>query len=249
MLMAEHIFYDFAQAIATLQLLIEISVTQQNFIFWQLLGKRKHMFVVMSGKIKSCFLSKMILKVNMMDCSGKRFEFYMRSSYQKPNVAAIYLCRHANSVHARLTCLRILRLFCCAEMGQKGKRNSFHPPPLLSMLYSPSLPSTPLSFSLSFSLSSFPHCFASYLMTIVWFVVGVRLLHSTRRVSCGLCWFTYLVKLPHVQDVLLSLWRDAGKPPELVSPQILCLTKYLVQVQTPSTENVNLLKSVPRFCT
>lgn len=131
MLMAEHIFYDFAQVIATLQLLIEISVTWQNFIFWQLLGKRKHMFVVMSGKIKSCFLSKMILKVNMMDCSGKRFEFYMRSSYQKPNVAAIYLCRHANSVHARLTCLRILRLFLLCRDGLERKEKFFPPPSLV----------------------------------------------------------------------------------------------------------------------
>lgn len=42
-------------------------------------------------------------------------------------------------------------------------------------------------------------------------VVGVRLLHSKWRVPCGLGWFTHLVELPHVQDVLLSLWRDAGK--------------------------------------
>ena len=43
------------------------------------------------------------------------------------------------------------------------------------------------------------------------FVTGVGLLHSPRGVPCGLSWFTHTVKLPHVQDVLLSVWWDAGK--------------------------------------
>ena len=105
----------------------------------------------------------------------------------------------------------------------------------LSLLISPfHAPSCPVFLSVPY-----PH-FPSYSFdrTIAWFVVGIRLLHSTRRVSCGFCWFTHLVELPNVQDVLLSFWRDAGKWLQLVVT--LCLSKYIVQFVTPCTENLNL---------
>ena len=40
---------------------------------------------------------------------------------------------------------------------------------------------------------------------------GVGLFHSPRRVPRRCCWFTRAVELSHVQDVLLSIWRNASK--------------------------------------
>ena len=44
----------------------------------------------------------------------------------------------------------------------------------------------------------------------VWSVAGIRLLYPSRRVPCRRRRFAYPLKLPYVQDVLLSIWWDAG---------------------------------------
>jgi hypothetical protein len=40
--------------------------------------------------------------------------------------------------------------------------------------------------------------------------LGIRLFYASRRVPCRLGWFTYSTQLSDVQNVLSSLWRNAG---------------------------------------
>lgn len=80
--------------------------------------------------------------------------------------------------------------------------------PITLLFYKP-FPPRPFPYCISTTLSSF------YLFLRVDFLVclfiGVRLLHSTRRVPGGLGWVSNPSQLSHVQNVLLSLWGDAGK--------------------------------------
>ena len=84
--------------------------------------------------------------------------------------------------------------------GWTGPHNS----PLLQAL-SP----RPFPYCTSTTLSSF-YLFLQVDVLVCLFI-GVRLLHSTRRVPGGLGWVSNPSQLSHVQNVLLSLWGDAGK--------------------------------------
>ena len=91
-------------------------------------------------------------------------------------------------------------LFFFFGRGWTGPHNS----PLLQAL-SP----RPFPYCTSTTLSSF-YLFLRVDFLVCWFI-GVRLLHSTRRVPGGLGRVSNPSQLSHVQNVLLSLWGDAGK--------------------------------------
>ena len=68
------------------------------------------------------------------------------------------------------------------------------------------------------------------LISLVCLFIGVRLLHSTRRVPGGLGRVSNPSQLSHVQNVLLSLWGDAGKLFKFVGVEHVQFSHLLIDI-------------------
>ena len=99
---------------------------------------------------------------------------------------------------------------------------------LITLLFYKPFPPRPFPYCTSTTLSSF------YLVLRVDFLVclfiGVRLLHSTRRVPGGLGRVSNPSQLSHVQNVLLSLWGDAGKLFKFVGVEHVQFSHLLIDI-------------------
>ena len=99
---------------------------------------------------------------------------------------------------------------------------------LITLLFYKPFPPRPFPYCTSTTLSSF------YLFLRVDFLVclfiGVRLLHSTRRVPGGLGRVSNPSQLSHVQNVLLSLWGDAGKLFKFVGVKHVQFSHLLIDI-------------------
>ena len=113
-------------------------------------------------------------------------------------------------------------LFVCFFFFGKGLTGP-HNSPLLQAL-SP----RPFPYCTSTTLSSF-YLFLQVDVLVCLFI-GVRLLHSTRRVPGGLGWVSNPSQLSHVQNVLLSLWGDAGKLFKFVGVEHVQFSHLLIDI-------------------
>ena len=99
---------------------------------------------------------------------------------------------------------------------------------LITLLFYKPFPPRPFPYCTSTTLSSF-YLVLRVDFLVCWFI-GVRLLHSTRRVPGGLGRVSNPSQLSHVQNVLLSLWGDAGKLFKFVGVEHVQFSHLLIDI-------------------